>query len=240
VRTNFAHHTLAAQEEYRMNGRVRSLLLSGMLASLVYVCAVLLGGALWKEYSHAAQPVSDLIAADAPQAWLLNPLFALYNALTLCFGVALFLFVKEDSRSEKRSLGRAGALVLLAEGVFGLLILFFPEDAGGMKAAISSSGRMHILLAGLSSMSTMLAVLLMGFYFGGHARLRALGLYSFLSVTLIFMSGGLAAFSVANHNLMGGVFERVTIGAFLQWLFGISYRLRSVTRGDGAGNTRSF
>lgn len=218
-----------------MNERARTLLPAGVLAPLVYLVAVLLGGALWKEYSHAAQPVSDLIAADAPHKWLLDPLFALYNLLTLCFGAALFLYSRQDHRSEKRSMGLAGALVLAVEALCGLLLLVFPEDAGGTQAAISSGGRVHILLAGLCSMSTMLSMLLMGFFFGGHSRLRALGLYSFVSVTLVFMSGGLAAFSVANHNPFAGAFERVTIGAFLQWMAGIAFMVRRAAASDADG-----
>jgi hypothetical protein len=68
----------------------------------------------------------------------------------------------------------------------------------------------------------MLAILLMGFWFRNSQRLRRYGLYSFLSVAAVFLSGGLAAISVANQSPVGGLVERITIGGFLQWLFVIA------------------
>jgi hypothetical protein len=57
--------------------------------------------------------------------------------------------------------------------------------------------------------------------------MRAYALYSFISVTAVFLSGGLAAISVANQSSIGGLLERITIGGFLQWLFVIALNLYS-------------
>ena len=205
----------------------KGFLLCGILTPLVYVFTVILGGILWPEYNHVLQPVSDLIATGAPNKPLLDSLFALYNLLTFAFGLGLLLYVRCHPQNLRKTAGTLGALFLIAEGIFGLITLFFPEDAGGMSAAISSAGLMHIVFAGLSSLTTMLTILLMGFWFRSNPDLHNYGLYSFLSVIAIFLSGGVAALSVANHSLYGGLIERFTIGGFLQWMFVIGLKLSS-------------
>jgi hypothetical membrane protein len=203
------------------------LMLCGILAPVVYVLTVILGGVIRPGYSHVAQAVSDLIATGAPNKSLLDPLFVLYNLLTIAFGLGLFLYVQNNNQNHRKVVGALGALVLVAEGLFGFITLFFPEDAGGMSAAITSTGTLHIVFAGLSSLTTMLAILLMGFWFRNNQRLRGYSLYSFLSVATVFLSGGLAAISVANQSPVAGLVERITIGGFLQWLFVIAAMIYS-------------
>ena len=153
-----------------MNNKV--LMLCGILAPVIYVITVILGGALRPEYSHVSQAVSDLVAAEAPNKSLLDPLFGIYNVLTFAFGVGLFQYVRTDNQNRRQVVGTLGALFLVAEGLFGFVTLFFPEPVGGMSAPITSTGTMHIVFAGLSSLSTMLAILLMGFWFRNSQRWR--------------------------------------------------------------------
>ncbi len=196
------------------------LLLCGAWASGVYVLTVILGGFLWAGYSHIEQPVSDLIAAGAPNKPLLDSFFALYNLLTIAFGLGLLQLVRRDQQNRRQLVGTFGALVLIAEGVFGICTLFFPEDAGGMASSvISNTGMMHIVFAGLTSVTTMLAILLMGFWFRTSTTLHQYGWYSFISVAIVFVTGGLAAMSISSHNGVGGLWERLTMSAWLQWMF---------------------
>lgn len=203
------------------------LMLCGILAPIVYVVTVLLGGILSPGYNHIAQPVSDLIAAGSPNKSILDLLFALYNLLVIAFSIGLVQYVRSDQQNRRRVMGTVGAFFLLAQGIFGLLTLFFPEDMGGMSAGISRTGMMHIVFAGLSSITTMFTILLMGFWFQTSAHWQKYGRYSFISVGVVLVSGGLAAASVATGSSYGGLVERITIGGFLQWLFVISLALYS-------------
>ncbi len=205
----------------------KRLLLCGILAPIVYIIIVILGGILRPGYSHIAQAVSNLIATGAPNKPLLDLSFAFYNLLVITFGVGLVQYVHSDQQNQKKVTGTVGALCLVAEGIFGLLTLFFPEDLGGMSAAISRTGMMHIVFAGLSSLTTMLTMLLMGFWFKNSLRWQKYGLYSFISVGVVFVSGGLAAASIATGGSFAGLAERITIRGFLQWLFVISLALYS-------------
>jgi len=217
--------------------KIKTLLWGGLLAPVVYVFTVLLGGALHPGYSHVAQAVSDLIAAEAPHKALLDLLFALYNVLTLAAGWGLWQFVRAVPQPRRAWAGWLGALCLVAEGVFGLITLFFPEDAGGLSAAaaISPTGTLHIVFAALSSLTTMLTLLFLGLWFRVNPPWRGLGTYSLLSVLFVFVSGGFAAYSVANQLPFAGLVERLTIGGFLQWLLVIAWQLSTAPAVAPAG-----
>jgi hypothetical protein len=202
------------------------LMLSGILAPIVDVIAIVLGGILWKEYSHLSQPVSDLLARNAPNKALLDPIFGVYNLLTIAFGFGLLQYVRGDEQNRRKTVGLIGAWVLIAEGIFGFFDIIFCEDAyGGMTATISTIGKLHIVFASLCSLSTMLAILLLGFWFRENPLVRGYGLYSFISVAIVFLTGGITAYSIANQTELGGFFERLTQGAWLQWLFFVGLKM---------------
>lgn len=203
--------------------RNKRYMLCGMLALLVYVGAVIVGGVKRPGYSHISHFVSELIEAGAPNKTLLNPLFALYNLLTMAFGLGLLAKVRAMSQNKGVRSGSRGALVLVAEGLFGFLTVFFPQDPRG--AAVTPRGIIHIVLAGLSSLTTMLSMAFMGFWFRTIRRLRGYGLYSFVSAVLVFISGGAAAYTGATKSRIVGLMERITIGGFLQWLFVTAVKL---------------
>jgi hypothetical membrane protein len=214
------HNPFRFTEGVKMRNRI--LLLCGVLAPLVYIVAVVLGGILRPGYSHIAQYVSELIEGGAPNKAILDPLFAIYNILTIAFSIGLFLYVRSLSENRRKKVGMAGALVLAAEGIFGLVTVFFPQDPIGSPA--TSTGTLHIVLASLSSLTTMLTMLLLGLWFQVIPALHGDGVYSFSSLAVVFLSGGLAASTIANPGPVNGLIERVTIFGFLQWLFVIGVR----------------
>jgi hypothetical membrane protein len=203
--------------------RHRLLMLCGILAPAVYVATVILGGILRLDYSQKAQAVSELIEAGVPNKWLLNPSFAIYNLLTGAFGLGLFMTVRASRQTERRLVGSLGALALVFEAVLGFVTLFFPQDPRG--AAPTFTGATHIVLAGLSSLATAVTILLMGLWFRKAPGLRGYGTYSFGTVVIILITGGLAAWAVPTGNPFAGVFERLVIGTFLQWLVVIALKM---------------
>lgn len=200
----------------------------GMLGPAIYVFAVVLGGFLWPQYSHIAQPVSDLLANGSPNKTLLDLIMVVYNLLTIAFGFGLLQFVRGGGLNRHEMIGRIGAWVLMAEGVFGIFDIIFAEDAAGpITAAISSTGILHIVFAGLCSISTILAILLNGIWFKNSSGLRGFGWYSFISVSIVFVTGGMTAYHVSNQTGFGGLFERLTMGTWLLWLFVVALTLYS-------------
>jgi len=199
------------------------MLFCGIGAPLVYAFTVFLGGFLRPDYNPFAQSISSLVGTGAPNKALLDPLFAIYNVLTLAFGIGVWQIVQGDPANRRRRLGLVAAGALILGGVVGIATLLFPEPAEG--SPLNSIGTMHIILASLSSLTTMLTISLMGFWFRAGFSLRGYGTYSFLSVLVVFLSGGVAAASIASNSAFGGLAERVTIGGFMQWLFIVAIKL---------------
>ena len=202
----------------------RFLLGCGLLAPLVYVSTVILGGLLRLGYSHITHAISELIAAGAPNTTLLIPLFTLYDILLAAFGAGFLLNVLASPDARGRRSGAWGALALVVAGLLGVLMnLFFPQDPGGRPVTVT--GTVHVVLAGVLSLGTMLAILCTSLWLRQMPGLRAYWRYSLASLVVVFVSGGLGAAAIATSSPYLGLVERVTIGAFMQWVFVIALRL---------------
>jgi len=192
----------------------RILSICGALAPILYVMTVALGGAIRPGYSHIAQAVSELIETGAPNKALLDALFIIYNLLVGLFGFRILFWTSHKSRQIKRF----AAWTLIVTAFLGLLMpLSFPMDPRGTPATFT--GIMHLVLAGLTSLGTMLTILITGWWLRKQPELGNYAMYSFISLAVVFVSGGIAAASAAQVSPFMGLFECITIGAFLQWLF---------------------
>jgi len=212
-------------------------MLSGVLAPIIYVATVILGGLLRPGYSHVAEAISELVAAGAPNRPLLSALFILYNVLSSAFGLGLFL--KDRDEPYRRASGLFGSLALVVIGILGVCMeLFFPQDPGGIPT--TSAGTMHIVFAGIVSLGTMVAILLTAFWFRNSPDFSGYVTYSLITVAMIFVSGGLTAVAVANNHPLLGLSERITIGAYIQWLFVIGITMYRFTHTTTTNNSSSL
>ncbi|MHB1104555.1 MAG: hypothetical protein ACYC0C_17625 [Devosia sp.] len=79
--------------------------------------------------------------------------------------------------------------------------------------AVSAIGTAHLVLAGMASLLSMLAI------FGGiRAGRRGTRRVSALALAIVFVTGALAALGTASGWPLAGLLERMTIGTFLAWL----------------------
>ena len=201
------------------------LLLSGMLAAVVYAGTVILGGLIRPGYSHLSEAISELVAEGAPNRSLLSSLFLIYNLLLSAFGLGIFLKTKDQPRGQKS--GYLGSLALVLVGMAGISMeLAFPQDPGGIPTTFA--GTMHLIMAGVASLGTMIGVLMLGLWFRNFSDLNGLAAYSIVSAAVIFISGGLTAAAMANNFPFFGILQRITIGAFILWLFVVGQK-RNVT-----------
>jgi len=191
------------------NNRVRTTSLFGLSAPLIYAMTVLVGAALRPEYSHLRDPISSLMAIGSPNLLLINVLFAIYNLALLMFGLGWWASEKKSSAT------RLAALMIAAVGFLGLVLTLYPQDQIG--SPVTAGGATHIAISGITALLTMLAMLLRGS--AERAGSRAMSVYSFASVAFVFVTGGLAAVGIAHGWPLAGLFERFTIGGFLQWIF---------------------
>jgi Protein of unknown function (DUF998) len=191
----------------------------GALAPIVYAATVVLGGVLTPGYSHTAGPISALTMAGAPATAVLIPLFALYNALLMAFA-----FTMREAFAERGvRLSLAGPILLAVVALTGVLMLVYPMDPLGLPS--TETGRLHVWFAGIASLATMLVVLSVAMALRHYTQWRRVSLYSFASLAAIAVSGIWAGTAAVALSPWMGLAERITIGAFLQWLLIVALAL---------------
>lgn len=187
--------------------------LSGLAAPIVYAATVVAFGSLAPDYDAFAEPVSRLTAPGAPHREWVNAGFIAYNILLIFFALS---FRAEYRRHGVRVPRRIG-LVLFFLGLAGIaMVLLFPIDRA--NAVPTFGGQMHLILAGASSLATMLAVLLFGRAMRRQEH-RLQASYAFLTLALIIVSGAFAAIAFWRGSAVAGLWERLTVFAFMVWVF---------------------
>jgi hypothetical protein len=187
----------------------RALLVCGVLSSLVYVGIDQIAAIRHADYhDFASQTISELFARGAPTKPLVDPLFILYDLLTIAFGVGVW-----QSARGNRPL-RAAAASLIAVGAIGLPgPWLFPMNLRGVGGDAS-----HIAVTGVIVLFILVAMGAGAFALGPRFRV-----YSIASMvaTLGFgaltgvQAGGLAT---GEPTPWIGITERLCIGAFLVWV----------------------
>jgi hypothetical protein len=108
------------------------LLVCGILSSLLYIIANILGAMRWEGYSYTSQTVSELSAIGAPSRPVVVALMLAYSILVIAFGVGVW-----KTASRNRAL-RVVAYLLVGYGVVCLMgpftkkVLNAPPLAVGM------------------------------------------------------------------------------------------------------------
>jgi hypothetical membrane protein len=195
------------------------LLSSGMLAVLIYVLHILIGGYLWKTYSHLQQPISDLTATRAPNRFLMLLFTNIYGVLALIFAVSFTVF----ERKEHHKLVFWGGISFIILHIVSISYSFFPQDLPGAETTFA--GTMHLAVTILIVPFTILTPLLIGFGLRKEKAWKTLGNFSLICGILIIIFGGLTGFFFAKGLPYFGLVERINIGTLQIWTFVLSYKL---------------
>ena len=195
----------------------KSYAIFGIIGPIVYILAVFIGGALRNDYSQITNTISELTLTNAPNKLLLDVLFSFYNISLLIFGCGAYL----DSGIDNSKKYKVASIFLALIGLLGLSMYFFPQDPRG--AASTMAGTIHIILAGIISPLTIISIFLIGLSLRKYSDLKLFEIYSYISGLIVLVSGGIAAVSIANNSIYGGLFERITIFTFMIWVILLSY-----------------
>ncbi|HEU4666284.1 MAG TPA: DUF998 domain-containing protein [Arthrobacter sp.] len=201
------------------------LLVAGPLSSLLYVVFTDgLAAARWDGYRRTEQMVSELFAVGSPGRDVLVPFTWIYTVLFVAFGVGAWM-----SASGSRAL-RIGAGLLTAYGLWNIMGALYPLTLGD-----DTSIPMHILA---TNIQLALMVAAMCFVAAGfHGRMRW---YSILSLAASAIMGMVAFMAAPGPNLVLGIGERISIGAFLLWVAVLAIALwRRPLRAPAAGSTEA-
>jgi len=203
-----------------MKRYLRTILLSsGMLAVVIYLLHILIGGFLWKGYSHLQQPISDLTSTGAPNRFLLLLFTNIYGVLALIFAVSFTIF----ERKECHKLVFWGGISFIILHIVSISYSFFPQDLPGAEPTFA--GTMHLAVTFLIVPFTILTPLLIGFGLRKDKAWKTLGNFSLICGILIIIFGGLTGFFFAKGLPYFGLVERINIGTLQIWTFVMSYKL---------------
>jgi hypothetical protein len=192
----------------------KTLLVCGILSSLLYAAMNVFVAMRWQEYSAVSQTVSELSAIAAPTRSLWTALGAAYTALVIAFGWGLWI-----SRDRNPALRPVGRLVL-AYGALGFLWPLAPMHSREVLAAGGGTpgDTMHLILSAVS-----VTVMLFAIHFAATAFGERFRTYSIVSLVAFVVFGSLTFLEApgVSMNLPTpwlGVWERINIGVFLLWV----------------------
>jgi hypothetical protein len=186
----------------------KSLLVFGILSSLLYVAMMFIAAMLYEGYSSTSQTVSELSAIGAPTRPLWVSLGIIYTLLTTAFGLGVW-----TSAFGNRPL-RVVAGLMIAYGVTGLF--WPPMHMRGAEVTLTDT--LHIVFTMVTVLLMMLAIGFAAAAFGKRFRL-----YSVATTVILVVFGALTGFDAPGvaANLPTpwiGVWERINIGAYLLWV----------------------
>jgi hypothetical protein len=181
----------------------------GIAAPILYAAIVIWGANRVPGYSHLGDPISSLVESGRIGRDAVQRLFGIYNLLEMAFALTGLALVR---RPRIWSLA-FGSLLLTA--VLGLLMWPFAMDPMGTPA--TPAGVIHMVLAGISSLATMAAMLFTALAWGTTRIGRAPAALSAATLAIVCFSGLLAAAAAAGGWPLLGLFERITIGSFMVW-----------------------
>ena len=190
-------------EGARRDALRKGLLLAGPASSLLYVVFTdFVAASRWEGYRRTEQMVSELFAVGSPGRDVLAPFTWLYTVLFTAFGVGAWLSV-----SGNRAL-RIGAGLLTAYGLWNIMGALYPLRVGD-----DTSIPMHILVTNVQLALMVAAMCFVAVGFRGGMRI-----YSIASLAASAVMGMVAFMAAPGPNLVLGIGERISIGAFLLWV----------------------
>ena len=195
----------------------KGLLVCGILASLVWLGADILAALRYEGYNYPFQVISDLSALGAPTRQFVSRFFNVFLVLKFAFAAGIWM-----SAGQNRSL-RITAGLFFASGANDIATSFFPLN--NAEAVLGTFNNiMHAILAG--GAAVVLILLTIGF--GARAAGRWFRFYSYGTLLVMIVSGGVMAF-LDNPRIEAikpppwfGVTERINGYGFMLWMVALA------------------
>ena len=188
----------------------RMLLLSGVLASLLYICTDIIGGLSWGNYDFISQFISELSAIDSPSRIFVVSFYIVHNILIITFALAIYKFA-----DDKHSLKITGLLLIAyaVAGVSGILFPMYPEES-----ATAFPNLMHQVAIAMTVIVILLSLVFAAISLGIRFRIFSFG------IILVYLGLGAIPFLGANQVEIGesapwvGLVERIMVYGYMVWL----------------------
>ena len=197
------------------------LFYGGIFGPIAFLLNDIIGGFVTPNYSYIENTISDLTTSGTQDTYILGSILLFICALMgIIFGIGIISHYK--FRYSK--LLFLGGLLLIIMGIFTSLTgTIFPQDPMGGESTFP--GTMHLILVGIDAILIFPTLLMIGIGLYREKQWKSFRLYTFISVLIMFIFGGLSAFVIMNGIELMGLVERITIYAFQIWSVVLAYKL---------------
>ena len=191
----------------------KTLLLCGILSTLLYAAMNVFVPMQWAAYSSVSQTISELSAIGAPTRPLWAPFGILYTVLVIAFGVGVWRGAREHGPLD--IVGRA----LITQGILGLGWPPMHQRAVLAAGGGTLTDTLHLVW---SFMTAVLMLLAIGY--GASAFGKRFRLYSFATIATVVVFVGILTGMDAPRVQADlptpwlGVWERIGVGANMLWV----------------------
>lgn len=199
--------------------------LSGMLAGFLYLLVDVIGGLRAEDYSFVERAVSELTQAGAEGVLGLKVTLFLFTVL----GMVFWYTFSSKFRSNKK-LRLAGKLLFVTGLMTALTGTVLPMDPIGAKA--TTAGILHLVLTGISAVIVLPLVPVIGIQLSKEIRWSLFKYYSFITVGVMIIFGGLTPVVIMKNITLMGLFERLNVYAYLLWVSVLSFKLCCSNKGS--------
>jgi hypothetical protein len=196
----------------------KTLLICGLLSSIIYMGTDLFASLLYHGYSILDQNYSELLATGAPTRPFMIIVSIAYNLLVAIFALGVW-----KSAGPKRTAHITGALMIVYAFLSLVTPLFFQMDMRG--AEVTPRGSLHPLMTAVMSIFILLSI-----GFGAFLSGKCFHLYSFSTIIIMLLFGAITASQVP-HLAAGqptpwmGLTERINIYFTMIWFLVLSISL---------------
>lgn len=185
-----------------------------IIAPILYVLAVIIGGALKENYNHIFNSISELSLVGTERIFVVELLFTIYNLLIIFYSIYNLCV----SWKKLKKLQIFTLLSILLCGIGGIIAIIFPQEA--RNSTLTLVGMMHFVAAGITAITSMSATLLSAFEYKYDEKAKKYSVYSLITFFIVLVFGALGPIMISTGiDDYFGVVERITIGAFMIWLF---------------------
>lgn len=200
----------------------RLLFYGGILGPIVFLLNDIIGGLVTPNYSYIEQPISDLTQAGTHETYLLGSgLLFIAAILSIIFGIGIISHYK----FKISKLIFLGGVILIIMAIFNSLTgTIFPQDPRGGGVA-TFPGTMHLALVGINVILIFPALIMIGIGLNRERQWKTFRNYTFISLIIMFIFGGLSAYIIAYDIELLGLVERVVVYVFQLWSVVLAYKL---------------
>lgn len=183
----------------------------GISGVSLYVLSAILGQVLNPGYDPMVRTISMLVYIGAPHKLIFDILFIISNFLLLSFSIGLFVLLQKSVSA------KIGSVLLTIAAILQIVLFaFFPVQS--MYAKMSTVDRIHQNIVNIAVILLIVAIVLLGYGLSKLLNQKRYIIYSLSTSLSLFLVGLVTSYEVASRSDFRGLWERIMIGIFLQWI----------------------